>query len=414
MQIEDSQSLTTISPRFKEDLGEALANLRSALIAVIRDVEGDPSKPQDLARRFKLNKNLTWKISKVVGEADPYAGVPHLPGTGGFEIFFKGMRSGGAGAELIDRARCAAQAIERVVEVHTGDRATLDIMVSDMLPPGMQSDRDEQLRKMAFQGNSGIWGVRARIQTMLCVLAPNADDPSLADLIQVGGLVDFRRLRADARWLLVRRERWSDDDEPPAPDQSEPLDPDCPPDAAPLIREFCSTPPPTLEVISSAGEDQYELPGGPVGNAAAVTCVWGEISRKVGAVAADLPGEYGEIGCSLVTPVEQVVFDLLVHRELAWAMDPELVVYSRLDGGGMQTTQRRQRNTLAINEPVVDLGWGVDGLVTPALPDHHRLASYVFDRAGWSPRDFRALRVDLAYPPIPSVALLRSELPVRH
>ncbi len=403
-----------IKPAFREDLRSALQGYRGSIIELLAAVGADAGKPQDLSRRFELNKNLTWKLSKIAGATDLYSTVPHIPGAIGMEIFLQAMQSSGAPRDLVDNARRAAKDFEQVVTIHTGDRATLEIMVNGMLPSAMKSDRDEQNRKLGYQGNSATWGVRARVQLALNLLAPNPDDPSMADLVQVSGLEGFRRLRRDARWLLFRRERWSDDDPRPDRDEAQSLDPDYPVEkGVPLLGDFCTKPIPAIDVVCGEGEDQFELPPGPVGNAAAFTCIYGQIARKVGRVYAQEPGEYAEVGCNLTTPVQDILFDLLVHRDLEWAMNPELVMYSRMDGGALHRSEWRSRNLLQIEETVHDLGWGVGGLATPIYTAQTRLARHVLDTLKWNGDDFRAFRFTMAYPPIPTVALLRSKLPVR-
>lgn len=402
------------APAFREDLHTALQGYRSAIIELLAAIGADSGKPQDLSRQFKLNKNLTWKISKIAAATDLYAIVPHIPGSIAMEIFLRAMQDAAAPRDLVETARRAAKDFEQVVTVHTGDRATLEIMVNGLLPAAMKSDRDEQNRKLGFQGNSAAWGVRAHVQLTLNLLAPNADDPDKADLVQVGGLDGFRRLRRDARWLLFRRERWADDDPRPEKDEARSLDPNYPVEkGVPLLGEFCSKPIPAIDVVVGEGEDQFELPPGPVGNAAAFTCIYGQIAHRVGGTYAEHEGEYAEIGCNMTTPVEVVLFDLLVHRELDWAMNPELVMYSRMDGGALHRSEWRSRNLLQVEETVHDLGWGVGGLATPIYTSHTKLVRYVLDTLKWNADDFRAFRFTMSYPPIPTVALLRSKLPVR-
>jgi hypothetical protein len=414
MALQEVESHLRDAPAFRDDLRSALQAYRASIIELMAAVGADPGKPQVVARRFNLNKNLTWKVSKIAGASDLYAAVPHIPGAAGLDIFLSALQRADAPKGLIEATRKAAGEFDRVVQVHTGDRATLEIMVNGMLPSAMKSERDEQNRKLAFQGNSATWGVRAKVQLTLNVLAPNPDDPEMADLVQVGGLAKFRRLRPDARWLLFRRERWSDDDPHPAQDEAESLDPDYPADqGVPLLGDYCSKPIPDIEVLSGEGEDQYELPPGPVGNTAALTCLWGQIARKVGTTYATTEDEYVELGCNLITPVEHVLFDQLVHRDLEWAMDPKLVMYSRLDGGGLQRAMRRSRSVLPVAESIHDLGWGVDGLATPLLQNHPKLVRDVLDRLDWRAEDFRAFRFTMPYPPIPAVAMIMAKLPPR-
>ncbi len=296
-----------------------------------------------------------------------------------------------------------------MVEIHTGDRTTLETMIGSMSPA---TGASEQSRKLAFQGNSGNWGVRATAQLSLNILAPNRDDPTECDLVQIGGLLGFRRLRREARWLLFRCERWTDHALRNEPLRSEPLDADSSPPNTPLIRRFCSKPLPEVEVIAAAGEDQFELPPGPVGNTAAMDCVYGLLSRRVGPAYAEGDDENSDLGVNLITPVEHVLLDLLVHRDFEWAMRPQVALCSRLDGGAIYEAVRRERNVVPLTEQVQDLGWGSSALATSLMPKYPSLLRYAFERVGWDAGAFRAFRFSMQYPPIPTVALLRSPLPV--
>jgi hypothetical protein len=404
-----------VDQAFQDQLLTAVQTFRAGLIDLLASVNANADRPQELARRFSLDKNLAWKISRIVGSSDPLATVPLIPGTAGARIFLKAFELAGADPALIENVRRALRAINQVIRVHASDRATFEIMASNMLPSDLRNDHVVQNRKLAFRGNSATWGVQATTQSQLAILAPNEHESDMADFVQVSSLTGFRRLRGDARWLLFRRERWSDHDPLPARDEAVSLDPDFPVErGVALIGEFCSKPIPQIEVIQIDGEDQYELPPGPVGDAAAITCVFGELSRRVGSTRADAAGEYVEIGLNLITPVQNMLFDLLVHRDFGWALDPEFILYSRLDGGGMQMTTRRHRNRLPASERVHDLGGGVGGLATTLVPRYSALVEYTLGRLNWQGSDFRAFRVSMAYPPIPTVALLRAALPLRN
>ncbi|MCK4873813.1 MAG: hypothetical protein KAS72_13915 [Phycisphaerales bacterium] len=405
------ESGKNIDPPFEEHLKTAAGGFRSAILELMSTVGADPGRPQEVARRFGLRSGLTWKVCKVVQEADVRAAIPHIPGSAGVKLFLDAIEKAGAPAETVEVARQASRAFERMVEIHTGDRSTLEMMVSDMQSTPAQA---EQIRKQAYQGNSGTYGVRAKAQLTLNILAPNADEPTQCDLVQVGGLISFRRLRRDARWLLFRRERWAGDSLQEEPDRWEPLDPEGASDhGIPLLTQFCSKPLPEIDVVTDIGEDQYELPPGPIGNAAALTCIYGSVSRAVGPAYGDEPGEYSELGPNLITPAQHLLFDLFVHRDFEWAMQPEFVICSRMDGGPVHMAIRRERNYLPVPEGVHDLGWGITACATPILSKYTKLLNYTFNRLSWNAEDFRAFRVTMRYPPIPTVALLRSELPLR-
>lgn len=398
-----------IRESFPHSYQQSVLGIRTALTELLLAAGADPARPRDISRRFDLNKNLTWMVSKIVTSNDVYAIAQHIPGPTRIESLLGAMEKAGATGREVTKLRAALADFDEMVARHTGDRETLEMMLAEMSPAAQRADQLVQNRKLAFKGNSGTLGVQAKVQLGGAIVAPNADDPTRADLVQVGGLFGFRRLRSSARWLLFRRMRWEDDGRPSAAPVDEPLTGG--PNGLPLLPEFCSQPAPDIRVIAGPDETQYELPAGPVGNAAALTCVYGSVLRQTGTLRRDEHDQWMELGCSLVTPAEMLVFDLLVHESMSWALEPELAVYTRIQSSTAHESSSRDRNRMVISEQVSQLGRGIAALVTPHMPRHVELLQTVFDRVGWNAQEFHALRVQMEFPPIPATLLLRSQLP---
>ena len=396
---------------FPEHYRSTVLDVRAALTELLMSVRADPTKPQEIARRFKLNKNLTWMVSKVVNATDVYAVAPHIPGPGRVESMLTSMARNGAPDAAIERLRVALRSFDEMVEVHTGDRATLELMISELSPLDVKGEQLFQSRKLAFRGMSGILGGQARTRVTLYIMAPNADDPTSVDLAEVNGLLGFRRLRSDSRWLLFRRQRWSGEGPEPADRGDEPLDPNISSsDEMPLLPEFCSQPIRHLDTVRFGEEIQHELPPGPVGDTAAQSFVYGVVTRKAGSVFADEFDPYCELGSSQNTPTETLLFDLLVHEDLAWAMRPELGVYSRLNGDPAQMALRLERNRVPVTEAIESLGRGIDRMVTPLTVWYTDMLRSVLKRLDWDPSRFNGFRLTLPYPPIPSSIVFRMRL----
>lgn len=64
---------------FRTDCDDAIQDLRRALLSLARESDSDPLKPQEVSRRFALNKNLTWKFARVLLAPDSFAAIPMLP-----------------------------------------------------------------------------------------------------------------------------------------------------------------------------------------------------------------------------------------------------------------------------------------------------------------------------------------------
>lgn len=369
----------------------------------------DPSLPQVMSRRFGLNKNLAWKISKVVGDDDPAVVLQQMPGPGGVKIFLESLERAGAEPARIRSARDAVEAYEELIRVHSGDRATLDMMGADLSVAGRQQV-EEQHRRLLFQGGGFVWGVQARVMLKLAIVRP-ADDGKTLDLAHVSGLFDFRRLRQRATWAMASR-HWKSDRggrmNMPLPEAVDPRF--AGPERAPLMADFCTNPLPDLVPYDHATGTTFELPAGPIGNTGAIDCVLGTIQRGVPMLRTD-EDEWGEHNAILDTPAELLIYDLFVHESMTFARHPEAVLYSDLRSSNRYPGRDRINDRLPLNEPLQDLGKHALAPATPDLPRYGDMTKYVFDRLGWEPEAFYAFRIKIAYPVCPSSLALRYRLP---
>ncbi len=399
------------APSFDEHCQEAVHSLRAALLDLYRAVGADPAAPREVSRQFKLHKNLTWRVSKIMGAEDAFDAVPHIPGAGGLRILLRGMRDAGAPPEVIERVNHASAAFDRMVEIHTGDRASLDVILDNM---GAGRNRLELSRRLAFEGGSGLWGIRARAQVIVHFMAPNARDPSLLDLAVVNGIVDLRRLRWGLRWPLNRHHAYDDHGDPIATSRA-PIDGGRPHADGPfLLKDFCSRPTPRVEERQARTDVIYELCEGPVGKTGEVTCYSGYLSR--GDVSRYAQGEdaFSQNTALVGTPVETLLFDIILHRDLAETFEPEVIVYGNPAEKLGPAMCVDEANRLPIQETLRSLGGGPARVATPLVERHQEMVDWVFERVGWNPADFVGRRLVLRHPPMPSGVVVRSPLPARH
>jgi hypothetical protein len=396
---------------FEADLRAVAHRLRASILGLMASVDQDASNPQALARQFGLDKNLTWKISKVVQENDAFAALAHFPGQASVRTLLKAFERAGASETSVRAMREAAADFEHVVRVHSGDRVTLDMMLDNLVAAG-RHERMEIHRRSLYRGLSATWGVQARLQLCVNVIAPG-NDSDWVDVAWLSGLLDLRRLRRDTRWGIASVGKFADDGSPLPIGTIQALDPRFDgEDTAPLLGDFCSKPLPEVKCAPpSGGIVRYELVSGPVGKLAAVSCIIGLLGR--GLVRRTSAENYtcGEHGARLYTPTELLIHDLFVHRDLSYAMSPELAVYIQLPGGPNYPGCASDQGLLPVGDPVVALGGQPPDVLTPEFPRYSKMIHYVFERAGWDMHDFSGFRVKLRYPPVPAVAILRYPLP---
>lgn len=375
----------------------ATARLREAQAAMTDLLAGiglGGVRPVEVSRQLGLDKTLAWKVSRFTVESDPVEAARHMPGAGGVEIVLRAADAAGVGPRRLDAVRKADRRLREFVDRHAGDRRSFEAMLAGVAP-------DERLileeRRALFRAGSAIWGVRARVQFLMLALRPSEVDDGMLDGVQLGGLVDFERLRPDVPWIVRRLRAWAtDDNRDPLRVRREPLDAAA---GSALVPEYCSDPPPELRQFEGANGWVYdEIAPGPVGRRGTVTCVMGEVYRSA------LPFRYspdntvGRYTLTVRTPVECVLFDLLVHRSLGHFGPASASVVGLLEdrprgagaGAVLSTAQGAQR----LGSPPV--------LQTPRLAEYPTMAGSVLDRAGWGPlEEFVGYRMMLEFPAAP-------------
>lgn len=388
-----------------EDSRVALQAVRRALIELYEAVGANPDEPQEVARRYQLNRNLTWKLSRVIRANEPFAALNHLPGQSGIELALGAFEKAGAPVDAGQNLREAMNSFADVVREHAGDREHLELTLESM---GL-FERDassESGRELAFRGNGSIWGVQAKTRMSATLVAPSAK-AKCVDFVMLSGVVGFRRLRPGVQWRLYRAQFHNDRGKMAGGISArEEIDAKQPGDLPLLLRDFCS--PNMPELITNETDDGLEvrLPGGQVGNRAAFDCFSGYIYRRLSAEKSP-DNEYGSCAASITLPVEALVFDLLVHKDVEIPKTPEIRLYGFPHGGPEDPSAQTTANQLPILETVTELAGSPPAVATPAVPGLSKLINAMYARMDWKPSDFRGVRVHMKYPPMSSRLVMR-------
>src|SRR4051812_20958605 len=151
---------------FETECRVRVGELRSAFIELYDAVGADPFSPQIFSRKFKVNKTLAWNVARLIQSANPVQAIVHVPGASSLERVIQATAKHGANPEVVARARKAADDFRKMIEAHAGDRPTMDLIVDGVGRDGDGSELDLS-RKLAFRGNSGLYGVQARARLRL-------------------------------------------------------------------------------------------------------------------------------------------------------------------------------------------------------------------------------------------------------
>jgi hypothetical protein len=399
---------------FEHECKATISTLRAALIALFHDVGLDPNAPQEAARRLSINKTLTWNLARLVQSSDALAAVAHVPGSASMEKVLLASEQHGASSNAVAEVRRAVTSFEQMMESHAGDRPTLDLIIDGLAPQDV--DSLDLSRKLAFRGNSGLYGVQAKARIDTKILAPNPDDPTRLDIVMCSGYVGFRRLRSSVRWPLFTVRQWSDRDEPIALPRWRPLDPRPTIDDgldSTVLRPFLKGPVPKINAVTGPSGLSYILGDGEVGNTAAFDCFRAEMMRSAASRYRDQVDETGEIGANVTAPCETLIFDLVAHRDLAFILDPEVIIFSSIfDHSGAASTEA-ETSVLPIRIEPQELPGTPPQFGTPFFNRYQELVAHITSRMNWDRADFRALRFTMQFPPLGSTVLARFRLPER-
>lgn len=401
-----SPAVPPVAMSFAADLNNVARALRASLSSLMTSVGLDPEDPQALAKQWGVNRQLSWKVAKIVQIRDPFVALQHLPGNEGMEILLKKGEAAGAPARAIDAARQAAAEFDRMVERHCGERAIFDIMGSELSSAEAARQQQEALRKQFFLGASSIWGAQVKVNLVSWFVAPSPGSGGRTmDAVSIKGWLGFRRLRENLSWVVSRHMSRHDDGTPNPIGRPEPLDAGS--DwRVPLVRAFCSDPVPEISVKEEGGRATVSLAPGPVGNVGLTSCVLGKINR--GLPHAPTPQDRNtRLICDLSVPSEVTVFDLFVHESMTYAMPPGVVLASLIE----PREPDMERNRMPLHEELQELGSAATAPLTLEVPRYGEMLEMAFGRAGWRAGEFVGYRVKMAYPPLPAVLMMTYPLP---
>lgn len=346
---------------------------------------------------------------RVICEDSAWGAVEHVPGRSSIKALVETLRRAGASSAAADAVMLAMERFEDTVQTHSGDRDTFEVMIGSVSDQSARR-RGEASRKMFFQGCSAIWGVRARLQLSIHIVAPSAK-AGMLDTAVVAGLMDFRRLRSDVAWTVASMSTLAPDGTPQSHPDLGPIDPAVEPGRPPILRQFCSDPVPELRSVPGPfGATRHEFTEGPIGNTALATCILGWVAR--GELGRYRTGDdtIGEHIVRLNTPVETLYHDLYVHRGLEFASRPRAFLHNCLPGAPVFPYDGRERSRLPLAEEMIDLGEGPPAATAPEIPSYRQMVDLAMQRLGRPLEEFHGYRLRLRYPPIPTQAMYRYDL----
>ncbi len=386
------------------DEGHArVAALREAILTTLASVSGDIEQPQEMSRRFGLDKTLAWKLSRLVTESDALSAVIRAPRLPGLQLFERAMAKHGAAPSALSSLRIAIVQFEAFVAEHAGDRDVMEIIVTSA-NERVGAKRLEQFRKSGFVSNSALLGVSTKTHYALRIVIPSTRKPDFFDLVTVSAFFGFRRLRPDVPWTVSTLSQWQIKNVVGV----EPLSELHANTNIPFLEQFCSKPLPAMRAIREEnGKTRFVLDPGLVGNSAAADVVIGWKHAASAPVRESRPGEQGEHGVLLATPAETMLHDLFIHESLDFAMSPTVDMYSMMPNGPGYPASAMQPQALPVHAVIERVDASTQ---TPEVPNFASLLAMTASQLNVDASVLRGFRARVKHPPIPAMNVFRHAL----
>jgi hypothetical protein len=176
-----------------------------------------------------------------------------------------------------------------------------------------------------------------------------------------------------------------------------------------LIRQFCTPPRPDIRVARYGSFKSFELAPGPVGNEGLTTCVFGTRLRELYPRYSETPNTAGFM-VLLQTPVERVLFDMFVHRDLGVSGPPPAQLLDRLTFPHGNVESEFHRQEIPLTEQAAALPPGISGALSPQIPWYTKLLSFVSERIEHPLEEFEGSRFEMTFPPISTTLSRRFDL----
>ena len=378
--------------------------LKSSVLELFGATGVDPTKTRELARELGLNRGLAWKLSRVARSIDGTDVAHDVPGKQSMDLFIRVCEERGVNDTLISKATQATQAFEESVSSCSGGRKTLGMLLANRTGSTSDSDR-ERARRTLFDGACAVWGVQAQTRFVTVFLFPSKDKPGYLDAVHVTGHVGFRQL--SSRPWPMSYEAVHDSDGNSVPIIKEPLDPDGSEEGElQIIREFCEPDVPSITVRKQKDYKTFELDAGPVGNKGMTTVVFGSYLKALYMQSYDRPETAGFM-VLLQTPVERVIFDYYIHKDVQTEGEVITHLLDRMTYPHENREEDFDHQSMSISESPRKLPHGIHGASTPHLPWYPRLLELISDRTGLDYDDFSGSRFTMNYPPISTTLSMR-------
>jgi hypothetical protein len=399
--LDDIQSELTVQPRVElhletrvASIGDALARRMKRLLAA---VPGSPQGPVNLARAIGVDKVLASRVLRAAASKDPIAALQLMPGPEPLRRLALAAGKKGVPDALVSDLVEAVTEFDDLIRNEAGDRIGLDAILAAWLPEA-RAEFELRRKQAAFRALSQLKGHAAETFLSTVFMHPSSDGEHI-DVVWIIGLLGLQRLRPGIAVKFATRRVASGDDG--AQRRPRTLDGASVEGFDGLrLDEFCSAPPANLQVHRVRDVVHYTLAGDGFGPRSATDLVFAEVN--LAEIPRYVPAERKRkrhVFAEVTTPSKLLVFDALVHDEIASAAEPTLHIYdTSFEGVADVNDPSRDIDRMDLIESIQSLGRGISKFRVAEVPWYSDLLRRVCEKLGWNGEEFRAHRCRIDYP----------------
>lgn len=171
------------------------AELQAALLVLLSTIEESGARDQKAYQSFlHIGQSAVSRLLSAVRAGDPLTTLVAIPGKVVLGQVLQGASRSGVDAASLARATEAVRAFETFVDLEFGDRAALDVVLSEWVLES-QAAFDLRHRAIAFKSAAALRGVQAELVLSVGIVYPSETSTDRHDGLGIDALLGCRRLK---------------------------------------------------------------------------------------------------------------------------------------------------------------------------------------------------------------------------
>lgn len=376
---------------------QCLTNLKKAVSGILTALPCDLQQPRDVYRTLDIDRMIGWNIYKLHEVDDCFLSVRHIPRKAAFKGFLRAARAKGVSKELLKDAEVHFNEFEELVELHAGDRPSMEMMLLAYSEEGMEQASIDH-RKLAFTGNRFLYGLEAKTRLTITLFEPNGK-PDSWKLTLLKGSFGLRRNRPNIPWFYVRPRLFNEFSEEAQSPESQPLV-ETENGDLPYYSQFCNCSLPGLKSRSKFVDSVEEIFPRQTGNAGLMDLVFAEV-LELNNFNLD---EDGSTSAKVITPCHSAATDIIIpSSEVGEGRFSPGIVSSILEESDSYNVNVIDiaRSILPVT-PTLEIRPTVEMAILDGVPNYAEIIQDVFKRRDLNPLNYTTIRNHVHFPVIPS------------